>query len=244
MPINQCRALIGGFVVEGKRWRWTQWTALFFAVAIYIPSLFIRETYKKAILSRRARREALGTPPTIHRSSQTSIQIARYFITVTLTRPIHMLFTEPIVGLLSLYVAFTFAVVFAFYAAIPWIFNQVYGFSTASQGFVFLGLAIGYLASVATIIYTAQVQKNRRRNGSSSENGGNGTIAPEESLLLAMMGGPALPVALFLFGWSARPTIHWIVPMIAITIYGWGTLLVFVSSSLFFYLDFDFLSSH
>ena len=155
-----------------------------------------------------------------------------------------MLFTEPIVGLLSLDVAFTFAVVFAFYAAIPWIFTQVYGFSTASQGFVFLGLAIGYLASVATIISTAHVQKKRRRNGSSSENGGNATIAPEESLLLAMMGGPALPVALFLFGWSAKTTIHWIVPMIAITIYGWGTLLVFVSSPRFFQLDVDFLSSH
>lgn len=237
MPIYQYRALIGGFVVEGKGWRWTQRAALLFAVVIYVPSLFIRETYKKAILSRRARREALSPPPTIYRPLQTSIQTARYFITVTLTRPIHMLFTEPVVGLLSLYVAFTFAVVFAFYAAIPWIFNQVYGFSTASQGFVFLGLAIGYLASVATIIFTAHVQKRRRRNGSSSENGGNATIAPEESLLLAMMGGPTLPVALFLFGWSAKPTTHWVVPMIAITIYGWGTLLVFVSSSVLFYLD-------
>lgn len=142
-----------------------------------------------------------------------------------------MLLTEPIVGLLSLYVAFTFAVVFAFYAAIPWIFTQVYGFSTASQSLVFLCLTIGYLLSIATIIFTAHAQKKRRRNTASNENGGSVMLAPEESLLLAMLGGPALPVSLFLFGWSAKSTIHWIVPMIAITVYGWGTLLVFVSSS-------------
>lgn len=219
-------------MVEKTGWRWTQWTALFLTVAIYVSSLFIRETYKKTILSRRARRMALSPPPFTHRPSQTSIQTARYFITVTLTRPIHMLFTEPIVGLLSLYVAFTFAVVFAFYAAIPWIFTQAYGFSTASQGLVFLGLTIGYLVAIATIIFTTKAQKKRRQNAALNEGGGNATVAPEESLHLAMIGGPALSVALFLFGWSAKTTIHWILPMVAITVYGWGTLLVFVSTDL------------
>ncbi|MCJ1268896.1 hypothetical protein MMC22_008784 [Lobaria immixta] len=140
-----------------------------------------------------------------------------------------MLFTEPIVGLLSLYIAFTFAIVYAFYAAIPWIFTQVYGFSTASQGIVFLSLTIGYLASIATIILATQAQKKRRQNTASNENGGNAILAPEESLLLAMLGGPSLPVALLLFGWSAKTAIHWIVPVVAITLYGWGTLLVFFS---------------
>lgn len=144
-----------------------------------------------------------------------------------------MLVTEPIVGLLSLYVAFTFAVVYAFYAAIPWIFAQVYGFSTASQGLVFLSMTTGYLASIATIIFTAQLQKKRRQNSTSNEDGGTTMLPPEKNLLLAMLGGPALPVALFLFGWSARTTIHWIVPVIAIMFYGWGTFLIFVSSSLF-----------
>lgn len=220
-------------MVEEKGWRWTQWTALFLAVAIYVPSLFIRETYKKVILSRRARRKSLAPPPCTHSLSQTSKRTARHFITVTLTRPLHMLFIEPIVGLLSLYIAFTFAIVYAFYAAIPWIFTQVYGFSTASQGIVFLSLTTGYVASIATIILTTQAQKKRRRNTASNENGGNAILAPEESLLLAMLGGPSLPVALFLFGWSAKAAIHWIVPVVAITLYGWGTLLVFVSSSLF-----------
>lgn len=223
---------------EARGWRWTQWTALFLAVAIYIPSLFFRETYKKTILSRRAHRRVFAPPQSTHGPSQTPIQTARYFVTVTLTRPIHMLFIEPIVGLLSLYVAFTFAVVYGFYSAIPRIFAQVYGFSTGSQGLVFLGLTIGYLVSVATIILTARVQTKRRQNIASNKDGGNAMVAPEESLLLAMIGGPALPVALFLFGWTAKSTIHWIVPMVAITLYGWGTLMVFVSSYLPFLLTF------
>ncbi|MCJ1463530.1 hypothetical protein MMC07_002138 [Pseudocyphellaria aurata] len=223
-------AIIGAFVVQGSGWRWTQWIAVFLAVVVYFPSFFIRETYKKTILSRRAHKMTLAPRSITQRLSRPSIQTARYFVTVTLTRPIHMLFTEPIVGLLSLYVAFTFAVVYAFYPAIPQIFAQVYGFSTTSQGLVFLGLTVGYTAAVATIIFTARVQKKHRRNIASNKEGGNAMVVPEKSLLLAMMGGPVLPVALLLFGWSAKPTIHWIVPMIGITMYGWGTLLVFVSS--------------
>lgn len=176
-------------MVKGKGWRWTQWTALFLTVVVYFPSLFILETYKKTILSRRAHKQTLAPRSFTHRLSRPSIQTARYFVIVTLTRPIHMLFTEPIVGLLSLYVAFTFAVVYAFYPAIPQIFAQVYGFSTTSQGLVFFCLTVGYIAAIATIIFTARVQKKQRQSNTSNKEGGNAMVVPEKSLLLAMVGG-------------------------------------------------------
>lgn len=228
-PLN--RALVGGFVVKTKDWRWTQWTTLFFSVVIYISCLFMRETYKKTILTRRARR--LGFSHSSHQpiSSQTAL----HFITITLIRPMHMLLTEPVVGLLSLYVAFAFATVYAFYAAIPWTFERAYAFSITSQGLVFLSLAIGYAGAIGIILTSARLLKERlrKRNAAVIENAGEAVPAnPEENLYLAMLGSPLLPLALFTFGWTARREVHWIAPMAAIVMLGGGTLLIFVSNFL------------
>lgn len=147
-----------------------------------------------------------------------------------------MLLTEPVVGLLSLYVAFAFATVYAFYAAIPWTFERAYAFSITSQGLVFLSLTIGYVGAIGIILTSARLLKERlrRRNAAVIGNAGEAVPAsPEENLYLAMLGSPLLPVALFTFGWTARREVHWIVPMSAIVMLGGGTLLIFVSKLLF-----------
>lgn len=95
--------LIGGFLVETKGWRWTQWTTLFFIVPFYVPVIFTRETYKKTILQRRAKRLEL-TYPTTKRTVAGSV---KYFTTTLLLRPLHMVVTEPIVTLVCLYNAFS-----------------------------------------------------------------------------------------------------------------------------------------
>lgn len=191
----------------------------------------MRETYKRTILTRRARRLGLSQGSS---RQPVSTQTALRFITVTLIRPMHMLFTEPVVGLLSLYVAFAFATVYAFYAAIPWTFERAYAFSITSQGLVFLSLTIGYFGAIGIILTSARLLKARlrRRNAAVIENAGKGVPAnPEENLYLAMLGGPLLPVALFTFGWTARRDVHWIVPVAAIAMLGSGTLLIIVSKS-------------
>ena len=147
-----------------------------------------------------------------------------------------MLLTEPVVGFLSLYVPFAFATVYAFYAAIPWAFERVYALSITSQGLVFLSLMIGYVAAIGIIFTSARLLKERRRrkNAAIVENVGEVIAAsPGESLYLAMLGIPLLPVALFAFGWTARREGDWIVPMAAIVMLGGGTLLIFVSKSLY-----------
>ncbi|KAK6401189.1 hypothetical protein LTR95_019215, partial [Oleoguttula sp. CCFEE 5521] len=89
--------LVGGFVVIGKGWRWTQWVTLMFIGAAYIPVLFTPETYKVLLLQQRAKK--LGLDHTTPQPKQ-SIQAALlYFLRKLFFRPIHMLFTEPIVTL-------------------------------------------------------------------------------------------------------------------------------------------------
>jgi hypothetical protein len=125
--------------VVQKGWRWTQWTLLLFIAVAYMGVLCSRETYKKTILKRRANKMGREMPNV----GPTGIVALRYLIMVTLTRPIHMLFTEPIVIFLSIWVAFNFATVYCFFVAFPLVFTEVYGFSAEQDGLTFVSIVVG-----------------------------------------------------------------------------------------------------
>lgn len=78
---------------------------LFAAIPVYLSSLAMRETYKKIILQKRAKRLNIAPPPQVGPAGAAAI---KFLLTVTLFRPLHMLIAEPIVGFLSLYTAVSF----------------------------------------------------------------------------------------------------------------------------------------
>jgi DHA1 family multidrug resistance protein-like MFS transporter len=54
----------------------------------------------------------------------------------------------------------------------------------------------------------------------------NGLGAPERRLIPALGAAFLCPIGLFIFGWTSRPSIHWIVPVIGITIFTIGIFIV------------------
>lgn len=67
--------VIGGFAVEFKGWRWTQWCMLFIALAVFLIGLPTEETYKKAILKRRAKRLGLPPPPKLGKNRLDALRV-------------------------------------------------------------------------------------------------------------------------------------------------------------------------
>lgn len=56
-----------------------------------------------------------------------------------------------------------------------------------------------------------------------------GNITPEARLPAACVGGFALPICLFWFGWTSRPSVHWIVPIIGSGWFSIGAFLLILS---------------
>ncbi|KAL1647790.1 hypothetical protein SLS58_002591 [Diplodia intermedia] len=256
--------LIGGFVAESKGWRWTQWVILFFTVAFLSPAFFMSETYRKQILLRRAKRQqrAEGNGTELRRTETTASRASRAaqgtqaLLMNTIGRPVHMLVTEPIIGLFSLYVAFIFAMQYAFFAAYPWVFSTTYGFSLGAQGLTFLGLGVGCVLGFAAICASniwfdkPRAQRWRERQQQDQEaaaaaQSNQGVLEaggpkpartsppPEFVLSIAFPGSVMLPAALFMFAWTAQPSVHWIVPIIAETLFGTSNLLIFMACALY-----------
>lgn len=97
---------MSGFV-SPVSWRWAFWIGLAIAGVSFVPIAFLPETFAPVILRRRSRKSSkamknVATPAglTIERHAKQQLT------TAVLTRPLRMLFTEPIVLFSCLYLSF------------------------------------------------------------------------------------------------------------------------------------------
>lgn len=138
-----------------------------------------------------------------------------------LSRPWILLFREPIVFLLSIYMAIIYGTLYMCFSAFPIVYEEGRGWSPGISGLAFCGVAVGMIFAIGYAIW----ENGRYVKVSKAYSG----FAPPESRLpMTMVGGIALPVGLFWFAWTNSPSIAWIVSIIATAPFGFGLILVFL----------------
>ena len=140
-------------------------------------------------------------------------------IGISLYRPFHLLFTEPVLFFFSLWVSFSWAVLYLTLAAIPLVFQQNHGFSLQQANSVFTSMCLGSIFATVLSIYQEKLAKAHGKLAST----------PEGRLYFACVESACLPIGLFMFGWTSAPGIHWIVPTIAIFIATIGIFVIYLS---------------
>lgn len=119
---------IAGFATEYQGWRWAEWIQLF-AGGLILPFIVLMpETHKGIILRKRAEKRGINLKKFTKEDQKEFLKIT---MTITVFRPLKMLVVEPIVLVFSIYVAFIFAVLFAFFEAslpcdLPWCLSYGY----------------------------------------------------------------------------------------------------------------------
>lgn len=79
-------------------------------------ALFTKETSWVQILEARAHARGVRTKPLVTK------EILMKRLRITFTRPIHMMFTEPLVFWSSIYTGFAFAMMFSFFGSFSYVF--------------------------------------------------------------------------------------------------------------------------
>ena len=143
---------------------------------------------------------------------------------VSIRRPFQFLFTEPVVFWFSLWIAFAWAILYFTFSAIPLVFSSTYHFDVEENGCVFAAICAG--ASVATI-FQVSFEKYKRRWPFDP--------VPETRLYLTSYQTWLLPIGLFWFGWTARSSIHWIVPTLGIGCFSMGIFSIYLVSCSYHY---------
>lgn len=222
--------IAGGFLGETKGWRWVEGLMAIFTGALWIlGALTIPETYPPVLLRKRAAALSKATGH-VYRSKleldkANTPSVGAAFKTA-LSRPWVLLFREPIVFLLSIYMAIIYGTLYMMFAAFPIVFQQERGWSEGIGGLAFLGVAVGMLAAV---IYTIPDNKRYNRVADAAIAKGDIGASPEARLPPAKIGAICLPLGLFWFAWTNYPNIHWIVCIMATAPFGFGMVLVFLS---------------
>ncbi|OKL56131.1 hypothetical protein UA08_08724 [Talaromyces atroroseus] len=216
--------IIGGFLSESAGWRWVEGLVAAIAGVLGIITVFtLPETYAPVLLRKRAVRLSTITGR-VYRS-KLDIEQGEASLTgtlkVALSRPWLLLFHEPIVLLLSIYLSIVYGILYMFFAAMPIVFQEGRGWSEGMGGLSFLGILIGILITVAaTVPMYFRYKKNMPKGG---------RTPPEARLPPSFAGAIALPIGLFWFAWTNSPSIHWISPIAAGVPFGFGMVAVFLS---------------
>lgn len=218
---------IGGFIVESYLgWRWTEWlVSIMGFFAFFLDLFFLEETYPPVILISKASELRRRTKNWGIHAKQEEIEIDfRELVTKNFSRPMRLLATEPIVLLLSIYMAFIYGLLYLFLTAYPIVFQQIHGMTGGVGGLPYFGMIIGMLFAGLYIALT-QPSYNRKLVAN------NGIPIPEWRLPPVIIGGLSFAGGLFWFGWSGyKESIHWIVPTLSGLLTGFGLLSIFLQS--------------
>ncbi|KAF4964376.1 hypothetical protein FSARC_7675 [Fusarium sarcochroum] len=218
---------IGGFIVESHLgWRWTEYLASIMGfTALILDVIFLEETYPPIILVSKAADLRRRTKNWGIHAKQEEIEVDfKELVQKNFSRPLRLLFTEPIILLLSIYMSFIYGLLYLFLTAYPLVFVGVHGFSSGQSGLCFFGMIVGQLIAGATVIaqqpwYIRKLTAN------------NGIPIPEWRLPNIMAGGVAFAIGIFWFGWTGyTQNIHWIVPTLSGLFTGFGLMSIFLQA--------------
>ena len=224
--------LCSGFIAQHVSWRWVFYVQVISCgFLILLVTVFFKETRGSVLLSRRAgilnkwyeAREKVGlvgfAMPVGQDGTKKESQRIRWkvksdeereslakMIGISVYRPFHLLLTEPVVFFFSLWIAFSWAVLYLTFSSIPLVFSTNHHFNTEQNGAVFAAMCVGAILATILSIYQEKIARHY----------GNMSTTAEGRLYFSCIESALMPIGLFWFGWTSFPSIHWIVPALAV----------------------------
>ncbi|KAK2676011.1 MFS transporter superfamily [Fusarium oxysporum f. sp. vasinfectum] len=209
--------LISGFAVPAKNWRWSLYESIWASAPIFILMfLLLPETSGANILLRRAERlrKLTGNQRFMSQSEidQRHMKVSAIAVDA-LIKPMEITIKDPAVLFVQVYTAIIYGIYYSFFEVFPRVYPVYYNMNLGQIGLVFLCVLVSCMIGVGlyvSYLYFYMDPRIAKR----------GWPIQESRLVPALPAALGPTIGLFLFAWTARASIHWIVPTIGITIYG------------------------
>ncbi|KAJ4188157.1 hypothetical protein NW767_012006 [Fusarium falciforme] len=209
--------VIGGFLTESKGWRWDFWVIVIVAGAISGAMLLVlRESYAPVLLERKASRLRKETGNSLLRSRLDTGLSTKDLVKQCIIRPARLLVFSPICTIFAVYLALVYGYIYILFTSVPYVFEEIYGFSTKMVGLVYLGLGIGGFIGM---VWFAVDGNNEVQKQLAAKN-----FKPEARLKLLPHAAIIFPAGFFIYGWTAEYKAHWMAPIIGLAVIGIGKL--------------------
>ncbi|KAL7953623.1 major facilitator superfamily domain-containing protein [Trichoderma compactum] len=232
--------VISNFSAPVEGWHWVSWEMLWLSAPILISFFFlVPETSSATILYYRAKRLRRSTGNQAYRS-QVEIDHAIQHLTMkdilykAIIKPVEINALDPSVLFSTVYTSLVYAIFYSFFEAFPTVFSETYHFDFSISGLPFLGVLPGLFVActLCALGWHYQVVKPFQTEGFKAFG------IPENRLVPALFACFWLPAGLFLFAWTARPSVHWIASIIGLSMSIVGTFTII--ACIFQYLAFTY----
>ena len=219
--------LLSGFAVPAETWRWALYEIIWASAPVLIAMfVFLPETAGPTILVRRAARlRKLTGNPTFMTEAEINQKNSKSgdVLIDALIKPLEITIKDPAVLFVQIYTAIIYGIYYSFFEVFPLVYPVDYGMTGGQMALVFLCILVACLLGLIThMAYLYFYQNPRLIRFGFPDN----FPAQEERLIPALLAAFGPTAGLFLFAWTARASIHWIVPTIGITIYGAAAFIV------------------
>jgi multidrug resistance protein len=212
--------IIGGVVTKSIGWRWTFWILSIYDATLVVGGFFVLpETYEPILLSRRASKLRKATGQPYFAEADTEFERLSVKLSRSLIRPLRLLLTQPVIQVIALFLAYNFGILYIVLSTFATLWIERYGQTESQSGLHYIALVIGYTiaAQAGGNVMDRLWEYHKARSGENT--------APEYRVPLMIPGAVLIPLGLLLYGWTAERHTHWIVPDIAIGIFGCGIIL-------------------
>ena len=220
--------ICGGFVAQRASWRWVFWILLIAAGSVATGiEIMNRETNHRVLIKRKVARlrTELNRPELrscYDTATTTTHDSALTVLLNGILRPLKMLFLSPIIILLSLYMSFTYGLLYLLFTTIPTVFIGTYHWDPEMTGLAYIGLGVGFVTSLIVVAKISDLTVVRMTKTN------NGVFEPEMRLPACIFFACFIPITFFWYGWSADKATHWIVPIIGLLPFGFGMMGIFI----------------
>lgn len=219
---NGIGGILGGWIEANPRlqWKWIQWVSLIVGGCYAVVFVFtMTETRASVLYRRNAKRQALKDGVAAVIPKEYEKPDLKQLLKVSSTRPLILLFSEPIVFWISLWLAFAWGVFFCLLGTVPAVFRRLHGFSVGQVGSVSATMLIGAALGYVTTLYQERVYLKKVS-----------VRSVEARLYLCCIAGIAFPISMFMFAWFCNSNIHWILLCLAMTLFHWASFTIYLAA--------------
>ncbi|AJV57292.1 ABH_G0036370.mRNA.1.CDS.1 [Saccharomyces cerevisiae] len=215
--------VMGSYIAQRTTWRWLEYVVGCFASAVFVAIvLFFEETHHPTILVNKAKQmRKQSNNWGIHAAHEDVELSIKDIVQKTVTRPIIMLFVEPLLLFVTIYNSFVYGILYLLLEAYPLVFVEGYGF-TENGELPYIALIIGMMVCAAFIWYMDNDYLKRCR--------AKGKLVPEARLYAMVIAGTVFPIGILWFCWTGYypHKIHWMVPTVGGAFIGFGLMGIFL----------------
>ncbi|KAJ9608860.1 hypothetical protein H2200_006631 [Cladophialophora chaetospira] len=217
--------LMAGYAVDAN-WRWPLYEIVIMAGVVLLFLPFLPETSPRTILLNRAKRLRKATGNNQYKASSELKPLAfGKMLHEALNKPLEITVKDPAILYACVYGSIVYATYYSFFEAFPLVYLGTYKMSLGDLGLIFTTLTIGCICGL--IIYFIYISYFFIPRARAHQKEKGKPVAQEQWLIPGLFGVWGPPAGLLLFAWTAKASIHWIVPTSGIFIFAFSTFFIF-----------------